>query len=80
MVGVGEGRTRATVILVSQACKVGLMLQAPRSLAGEPDVEAAAAKPQEDGSGGRPFLFLGAAFGQTSVRVNALGKEAFGKK
>ncbi len=56
------------------------MLQAPRSLAGEPDVEAAAAKPQEDGSGGRPFLFLGAAFGQTSVRVNALGKEAFGKK
>ncbi len=72
-------RTRTTVFYVSQACEVGLTSQAPRSLAGEPDVEAAASKPQEDGSGGRPFS-LGSTFGRTAVRVDAPGKEAFGKK
>jgi hypothetical protein len=44
-VGVGEGRARTAVILVAQACEVGLTLLAPRSLAGKSDVEAAAAKP-----------------------------------
>jgi hypothetical protein len=42
-------------------------------------VEAAASKPQEDGSGGRLFL-LGSTFGRTAVRVDAPGKKAFGKK
>ncbi len=75
-----ERRARAAVLLVSQTCKSGLPLLSPQSLAGEPDVEAAAAKPQEDGSGGRPVSFLGTAFGRKSVRVDAPDKEAFGKK
>jgi hypothetical protein len=73
-------RTHTAFVLVPQACKVRLTLQAPQSLAGKPDVEAAAAKPQEDCSGGRPVSFLGAVFGRTSDRINAPGKEAFGKK
>ena len=32
-------------------CESGLALLSPRSLAGKPDVEAVAAKPQEDGAG-----------------------------
>jgi hypothetical protein len=75
-----ERRAQAAVLLVSQTCKSGLPLLSPQSLVGEPDVEAAAAKPQEDGSDGRPVSFLGAAFGQKLVRVDALEKEAFGKK
>ncbi len=63
-----------------QACKGGLTLLAPRSLADEPDVEAAAAKPQDDGAGSRPFSCLGSAFGRPLVLGDALGKEAFGKK
>jgi hypothetical protein len=46
----------------------------------EPDVEAAAAKPQEDGASGRPFSCLGSAFVRPLVLGNAPGKEAFGKK
>jgi hypothetical protein len=74
--------TPAAVLLVAQAqaCKGGLTLLAPQSLADEPDVEAAAAKPQEDGAGGRPFLCLGSTFGRPLVLGNAPGKEAFGKK
>jgi hypothetical protein len=49
-------------------------------LAGEPDVEAAAAMPQEDGAGGRPFSCLGSAFGRQLVLGDAPGKEAFGEK
>jgi hypothetical protein len=55
-------------------------LLSPQSLAGEPDVEAAAAKPQEDGAGGRPFSCLGSAFGQPLVLGDAPGKEVFGKE
>ncbi len=46
-----ERRPRAAVLLVLQMCKSGLALLLPQSLAGKPDVEAAAAKPQEDGAG-----------------------------
>ena len=38
-------------LLVSQTCECSLMFVAPQSLTGNPDVEAAAAKPQEDGLG-----------------------------
>jgi hypothetical protein len=76
----GKCRMRTAVVLVPQTCEVGLTLQAPQSLAGEPDVEAAAAKPQEDGAGGHPFLYLGAEFRQMSVQVDAPVKEAFGGK
>jgi hypothetical protein len=76
----GECRTPAAVLLVAQACKGGLTLLPPQSLADKPDVEAAAAKPQEDGAGGRPFLCLGSAFGRPLVLGDAPGKEAFGEK
>jgi hypothetical protein len=47
-------------LLVSQTCECSLMFVAPQSLTGNPDVEAAAAKPQEDGLGSRQFSsFLG---------------------
>jgi hypothetical protein len=76
----GKCRTPAAVLLVAQACKGGLTLLAPRSLADEPDVEAAVAKPQEDGAGGRLFSCLGSAFGQPLVHGDTPGKEALGKK
>jgi hypothetical protein len=80
MLFLGKCRTPAAVLLVAQGCKGGLTLLAPQSLADKPDVEAAAAKPQEDDAGGRPFLCLGSAFGRPLVLGNAPGKEAFGKK
>ena len=47
-------------LLVSQTCECSLMFVAPQSLTGNLDVEAAAAKPQEDGLGSRQFSsFLG---------------------
>jgi hypothetical protein len=59
----GECCTRTAVVLIAQACEVGLTLLVPRSLVGKPGVEAAAPKPQEDGSGGRPAssLLVGAS-------------------
>jgi hypothetical protein len=75
-----ERHARAAVLLVLQTCKSGLPLLSPRSLAGKPDVEAAAAKPQEDGAGGRLFSCLGSAFGRPMVLGDAPGKEAFGEK
>jgi hypothetical protein len=76
----GKCHMPAAVLLIAQACKGGLTLLVPQSLADELDVEAAAAKPQEDGAGGRPFSCLGSAFGQPLVLGNAPGKEVFGKK
>jgi hypothetical protein len=73
------GRTRTAFFHVPQACEVGIASQVPRSLAGKPDMEAVASKPQEDGSGGRLFS-LGTGFGRTAVHVDAPGKEAFGEK
>ena len=70
----------AAFVLVPQTCKGGLTLQAPRSLAGEPYVEAAAAEPQEDGAGGRLMSCQGTGFRQTSVRVGAPVEKAFGVK
>jgi hypothetical protein len=70
----------AEVLLVAQAWEGGLTLLAPQSLANKPNVEAVAAKPKEDGAGGRPFSCLGSAFGPPLVFGNAPGKEAFGKK
>ena len=77
--GIGKDRTCTAVVLIVQACKVGLTLLAPQSPAGKPDVETAAANPKEDGSGGRLLSFLGAAFSRTAVLINILGIEAFGK-
>jgi hypothetical protein len=48
----GECRTPVTGVLVTQARKSGLAVLAPCCLAGEPDVEAATAEPQEDCSCG----------------------------
>ena len=55
-------------------------MQAPRSLAGEPDEEAAAAEPQENCSGGCPLSCQGTEFCQTSVRVGTPVEKAFGRK
>jgi hypothetical protein len=63
----GECRTPAAVLLVAQACEGGLTLLVPRSLADEPDVEAAAAKPQEDGSGCRHLSCMSSAFGHEAT-------------
>jgi hypothetical protein len=46
-----ECRAQAAVLLVSQMCKSGLALLSLQSLAGELDMEAVVAKPQEDGAG-----------------------------
>jgi hypothetical protein len=40
-----ERRAQAAVLLILQTCKSGLALLLPQSLAGKPDMEAAAAKP-----------------------------------
>jgi hypothetical protein len=62
-----ERRARAAVLLVSQTCKSGLALLSPRSLAGKPDVEAVAAKPQEDSSGCRHVSCKSSAFGHKAT-------------
>ncbi len=62
-----ERRTRAAVLLVSQTSKSGLALLSPRSLAGKPDVEAAAAKPQEDSLGCRHLSCKSSAFGHKAM-------------
>ncbi len=56
-------------LLVSQTSESGLTELSPGGLAGESDVEAAAAKPQEDGSGGR------SAGGLLAGASSLLGKE-----
>ncbi len=48
-------------------CKSGLALLLPRSLAGKPDVEAAAAKPQEDDAGCLPLSCKSSAFGHKAT-------------
>jgi hypothetical protein len=60
-------RARAAVLLVLQTCKSGLALLSPRSLASKPDVEAAAAKPQEDGLGCRHLLCKSSTFGHKAT-------------
>jgi hypothetical protein len=47
--------------------KSGLALLSPRSLAGKPDVEAAAAKPQEDSLGCRHLTCKSSAFGHKAT-------------
>ncbi len=59
--------TQAAVLLVSQTCKSGLALLSPQSLAGKPDVEAAATKPQEDGAGCRHLSCKSSAFGHQAT-------------
>jgi hypothetical protein len=54
---------RAAVLLVLQTCKSSLALLSLQSLAGKLDVEAAAAKPQEDSSGCRHLSSKSSAFG-----------------
>jgi hypothetical protein len=48
----GECRTPVAGVLITQARKSGLTVLTPCCLAGEPDVEAATAEPQEDCSCG----------------------------
>jgi hypothetical protein len=55
--------TQAAVLLVLQTSKSGLALQSPQSLVGKPDVEVAAAKPQENGLGCRHLSCKSSAFG-----------------
>jgi hypothetical protein len=53
-----------------QAGESGLMLQAPRGLAGEPDVAAWTAKPQKDGSRGSHLSFQGGRFGDKALTTD----------
>jgi hypothetical protein len=53
-----------------QAGESGLMLQAPRGLAGEPDVAASTAKPQKDGSRGGHLSFQGGRFGDKALTTD----------
>jgi hypothetical protein len=62
-----ERRARAAVLLVLQTCKSGLALLLPQSLAGKPDVEAAAAKPQKDSLGCRYLSSKSSAFGHKAT-------------
>jgi hypothetical protein len=62
-----ERHVRAAVLLVSQTCKSGLALLLPQSLVGEPDMEAAAAKPQEDGLGCRHLSCKSSVFGHKAT-------------
>jgi hypothetical protein len=62
-----EHSARAAVLLVLQTCKSGLALLLPQSLAGEPDVEAVAAKPQEDSSGCRHLSCKSSMFGHKAM-------------
>jgi hypothetical protein len=62
-----ERRAQAAVLLVSQTCKSGLALLSLRSLAGEPDVEVAAAKPQEDSLGCCHLLCKSSVFGHKAT-------------
>jgi hypothetical protein len=71
----GECRTPAAVLLVAQACKGGLTLLAPRSLVDKPDVEGAAAKPQEDGSGCRHLSCKSSALGHEVTSSLLVEKE-----
>jgi hypothetical protein len=58
---------QAAVLLLLQTCKSGLALLSPGSLVGEPDVEAVAAKPQEDGAGCPHLLCKSSAFGRKAM-------------
>ena len=71
----GDCRTPEAVLLVVQACESGFTLLALRSLAGDPDIEAAAAEPKVDGSSGHLFL-LGSKFGLPLSFSDALAEEA----
>jgi hypothetical protein len=62
-----ERHVQAAVLLVSQTCESGLALLLPQSLAGKPDVEAAAAKPQEDSSGCHHLSCKSSAFGHKAT-------------
>jgi hypothetical protein len=62
-----ESRARTAFLLILQAGKSGLMLQSPRGLAGEPDVAALTAKPQEDGLRGGHLSFQGGRFGNKAL-------------
>ncbi len=70
----GDCRTPAAVLLIAQACESGFTLLALQSLAGDPDIEAAAAEPKVDGSSGRLFL-LGSKFGLPFSLGDALAEE-----
>jgi hypothetical protein len=48
-------------------CKTGLTLLSPQSLVGKPDVEAVAAKPQEDSLGCRHLSCKSSAFGHKAM-------------
>jgi hypothetical protein len=67
MLFLGKCCMPAAVLLVAQACKGGLTLLVPRSLVDEPVVEAAAAKPQEDGLGCRNLSCKSSAFGHEAT-------------
>jgi hypothetical protein len=54
---------RAAVLLVLQTYKNSLALLSPRSLAGEPDMDVLARKPQKDGLGCRHLLCKSSMFG-----------------
>jgi hypothetical protein len=62
-----ERHAQAAVLLVLQTCKSGLALLSPQSLAGKPDVEAAAAKPQEDNLGCRHLSSKSSVFGHKAT-------------
>jgi hypothetical protein len=54
-------------LLVSQPCECSLMVVAPQSLTGNPDVETAAAKPQEDGLGSSRLACVSGALATCSL-------------
>jgi hypothetical protein len=60
-------RVQAAVLLVSHTCKSVLTLLSLQSLAGKLDVEAAAAKPQEDSSGCRHLSCKSSAFSHKAM-------------
>ncbi len=62
-----------------QAGESGLTLLSPFSHTAKPDMEAAAAEPQEDGACCHHPLCLGGAFGRLAFQGNALIKKALAK-
>ncbi len=62
-----ERHAQAAVLLISQTCESALALLLLQSLAGEPDMEAAAAKPYEDGLGCHHLPCKSSTFGHKAT-------------
>jgi hypothetical protein len=67
-----EHRTRAAFVLVLKADKSSLTLLLPCSQSGKLNMDAAAAKPKEDGFSGRRLPCIGGAFDHKALATSGL--------